>query len=266
MYNAIVCDYLRGVINSCKINLLITSAIQNSKLAKLLYKIIKYNFILYVLPLMLVQILNIFDLSFYCILNFISYPIGIFSAVFHLLHYMDLMNIVCTNSSKSNNEMPVLDLISLAITMSLYNIVIYLTTNLINLFFHERIYILAIMLNFIILTIYHSFYCFNNLWQYKKIEMAYRIDMHEKLWAYYMGYGTIATIIYLYVNNFYVMGLYNLYMTICISMPFMIEPRYPSKTKNYPNYPSINLVIFSYIVGYIFSFTKYILRFTRASS
>ena len=99
--------------------------------------------------------------------------------------------------------------------------------------------------------------CFNNLWQHKKLSINCRIDMHEKLWPYYIGYGTIATIIYQYAETQYIYGLYNIYMAILISIPFLIEPIYPKKQIQYP---SINLKFFSYIMKFVFNITKFLFR------
>ena len=265
--SAILYDYAGGIITSCKINLFITNVYKNNKLFSLITKIIKYNLLLHFLLTIVAQIIFYFiGVSFPKLINVLGYPLNIFSALFHLLHYMDLINIVITYSSKNSSTIPVLELVSLAFTMSIYQIVIYLTTNLINILLHDRLYYIAIFINFIILTIYHSFYCYNNLWQYKKIEMIYRIDMHEKLWPYYFGYGTIATIIYQYTTNPLILGFYNMYMVLLISLPFMVQPKYPSKTNNYPSYPAINLTIFSYITGCIFWLSRYITRTTKNSN
>jgi hypothetical protein len=264
MYKNILIDFLKGLTNSARFDYFLKPISENLKLRRLVIKICKYNFFLHFLPSIILYFVGwLFNTNMMPIMNVIVYPINIFSSLFHLLHYFDLVNMVCFYSIKTSKSAPVLDMLSLTITLTIYQLVIYLTTTLVNLMFHDRLYLLALCLNFVILTIYHSFYCFNNLWQYKKIDMFYRIDMHEKIWPYYIGYGVISTIIYLHIDNPYMLSFYNLYMALLISLPFLLEVKYPKKIMDYP---SINLTIFSYIIGFVFVISKYILSIFKVSS
>lgn len=259
MYFDIIKDFWKGFADSSKILVLGSLFREDIKLHKLFFKIIQYNFFMHMAPTIFVQIIFwLFGIRLHGILNIINYPINIFSALFHLLHYLDLVNIVSSHSQKTGKSVGALDMASLAITMSIYNLIIYLTTTLINLLLHDRLYLFAIVINLFILTIYHSFYCFNNLWQYKKIDMSFRIDMHEKLWPYYIGYAILSSILYLYTNIAVVLGLYNMYMSLLISLPFLIGIRYPPKDQKYPN---INLIIFSYLTEFIFMLSKNIIGY-----
>lgn len=254
IFQEILEDFGVGIFNSVKINSLFKITMENIKIQRLIYKICMYNFLLHFLPTIIFNALEIITgISFVTFLNIINYPIGVFSALFHLFHYIELIDNVSNYMPKTSNTINAIDSITLAITMSIYQIIIYLTTTFINFIMHDRLYFLAIFLNFFILTIYHSFYCFNNLWQYRKIDMIYRIDMYEKLWPYYTGYGFFSTILYLYSNNMFVLGTYNIYIAILISLPFLLDRKYP--TEKMP-YPKINLIIFSNIIGYLFKIIK----------
>ena len=258
MYYNIISDFFLGLCNSARIDLLAFMFFDNAKIRNLFLKMCKYNFVMHFLPLILIKICFwLFNVSFHSVLYMIIYPINIFSILFHLLHYLDLVNIACVHAPKTSKSGNAFDSASLAITMGIYNLVIYFTTVLIDLIFFDSFYLLAFLIKFLILTIYHSFYCFNNLWQYKKIKMFYRIDMHEKLWPYYIGYGSLATIIYLYTEHPFMLGMYNLYMALALTLPFLVEEKYP-RVKDIP-YPSINLTIFSYLVGCVFKLSKRIL-------
>ncbi len=261
MYKCIFQDFINGILCSLRLDIYIKTLITDARLYKLTLKIFKYNLVMHFLPYMLFTLIewNI-GLNVIPILNIISYPINIFSVLFHLLHYIDLVNIVCVYSLKTSRSGNALDTLSLTITMFIYQFVIYLTTTIVNVIFNGRMHLLAIVINFIILTIYHSFYCFNNVWQYKHISMFHRIDMHEKLWPYYIGYGVISTIIYLQYKNPIIQGIYNLYMVLLISIPFMINIKYPKKKEEDMSYPKINLKIFSYITGSIFGLSKLIIE------
>jgi len=254
MYRYIIEDFVSGLFNSIRIDKIIKPTRENPKLKKLWFKICKYNFLLHIFPTLLLLLVDwLFDISLIFIFNILAYPINLFSGLFHLLHFFDLVNIICIHTPKSSKTVGALDMISLMITMSIYQIVIYLTTTIINLIFHDNLYFAAIILNFIILTIYHSFYCFNNLWQYKKIDMFRRIDIHEKLWPYYIGYGTISTILYLCAIHPIMIAIYNLYLATIIALPFLLATRYPKKEIGYPK---INLTIFSKIIGFLFIIIK----------
>ena len=250
MLSDIAKDYSQGLLTSLRIDKLIITIHGNQRLRKLFFKICKYNILLHIIPFFIMQLLHFGTL--------IIYPINIFSSIFHLLHYIDLVNVVSIYVvGRPKTSTAGLDLVSFMITMALYQIVIYLTTTLINLFFYRKLYLISVCLNFFILSIYHSFYCYNNLWNYYKISMNYRIDMHEKLWPFYMGYGTIATIIYMYSDHQYILMLYNLYICLIIVAPFLTKAKYPKKNQSYP---SINLSIFSRILGCLLYLTRTILK------
>ncbi len=247
-------DFINGLITSLHIDLIVEQFYNNIRFRLLLFRIIKYNIVMYLIPFIIGYFLEYwFGVLLTGLLNILMYPINIFSAVFHLLHYVDLINIISVKVFKiSTNNQDVLDLMSVSILMFIYQFVIFLTTHVINLIFGEY-YFVAFLLNLFTLSIYHSFYCFNNLWHYQKIKIAYRIDMYEKMWPYYIGYGTIATFLYLCIKNPIVLFLYNLYMTFIVSIPFIINPLYPKK--NMP-YPKINLKIFTYAIQFIFILAK----------
>ena len=258
MYYEIVKDFFLGMIDSCKIFLLLNKIRNNITLKSSIFKIIKYNLLLYILPeLLAMAIMYFIGISIYGFLNIIRYPINIASALFHILLYMDVVNIISVNVARNSNSIPMLDLISWGITTLIYQLVIFLTTEIIDIVFSNSLYHLAFIFNFICLSIYHSFYCYNNLWQYRKILISNRIDMHEKLWPYYTGYGTISTFMYLNNNRQYVVGLYNMYTVLAITLPFMLKVKYPKKENEYP---PINLKIFSYITKCIIDLSMYITK------
>ncbi|MEM0354225.1 MAG: hypothetical protein QXW79_01450 [Thermoplasmata archaeon] len=148
-------------------------------------------------------------------------------------------------------------MVGAVITMTLYKFTIYLTTHLINLILHERFFFVAICLNFVILEFYHSFYCYNNWWQHKRIGILQRINICEKMWPFYLGYGTFATIIYFYTSIPEIAGLYNLYIMFLISNPFLAETKHWNILSSYP---SINLSLFSYLTKYLFFLAKTIAK------
>lgn len=259
MYKNIFYDFSLGLFNSLRLDIIITNANKNEKLKRLVLKICKYNFIMHILPFIITNIFRLFfGINHNILFDIIVYPINFFSICFHLLHYLDLVNASVQYTSKVSGETSALDTVSLAITMSIYNLMIYYTTTIIDFIIYDKFYLLAFFIKLLILTIYHSFYCFNNLWQYKKIKMRYRIDMHEKLWAYYVGFGTLSTIIYLFIDYPFIFALYNVYMAFAIILPFMILEKYPSVSQI--SYPSINLTIFSYMVGLVFKIPRYLIN------
>ena len=64
----------------------------------------------------------------------------------------------------------------------------------------------------------------------------------------YVGYGIISVIIYTFTDIPIILGLYNIYLIITISIPFMIPPIYPKQIKTYPQ---LNLNIYAYITNFV---------------
>jgi len=266
MYKQIACDYLLGIWDSIGFifflkyllynrkssNQEIHSDDCNTKLIRVCFKILKYNICLYLLPLLIDTIIEYvigINIEF---INMVYYPIAIFSTIFHILHYMDIIDIVCINIRKHNNDLPVIEQMGLAITLTIYQLVIYLSMLLINFLFYDKLYIVAIVLDYFVLSLYHSFYYYNNLWLHKKIPMGQRIIIHENMWPYYIGYGTLSTIIYSMNRSNITVFLYNIYMVYAICAPFLLATKYPP-LKN--KYPALNLRIFAYttnIIIYVF--------------
>ena len=151
-------------------------------------------------------------------------------------------------------------MVSMALTMIIYKTVIYSTTKFTYAVFNHKIHSLVFVLNLFILTFYHSFNCFNNLWQYKKLNLTSMISMCEHSWPYYVGYGMFASILYIYSQYIFVRGLYNLYSIIISLIPFLIKNVNPEKK---PLYPKINLLFFSVISSLIVDLTKKICQHFR---
>lgn len=192
-------------------------------------------------------------INIYLVDDIISYVKLIISNIFHILHYMDLLNMVSIYKSKNINSQSQIkgSMINISVTLTLmfYQSVIYSTTGLIKYFLYHKLRVLASVLNLFILMFYHSFYCFNNLWQHKKILMSHRLDIHEKLWPYYLGYGFIASVLYSLSEDPYIITIYNMYMILTISIPFLTQTIYPSETIRYF---TLDLSIFADILGRIY--------------
>lgn len=282
MYEHIWIDYFSGLLLSLRFDYVVERVKINAKLSKVFRKIVIYNLLINGLPSVLRTILfltsDIDLIDWLTELNLgwllvVSHAIvSIFNTLFHLLHFIDLLNIIncyrgkskiSDNARKRPNPYKnysyrtdtVVESISLALTMSIYQFVIYLIILTIDLINNRYFLVFQLVIKFIILAIYHSFYCFNNLWQFRQIKMHFRIDMHEKLWPFYIGYGTLISILYLISDKMIVLALYNIYTAILISLPFVTDTRYPSRSMPYP---SINLTIFAGIAGRLFQVSQII--------
>uniref|UniRef100_A0A6C0CB41 Etoposide-induced protein 2.4 n=1 Tax=viral metagenome TaxID=1070528 RepID=A0A6C0CB41_9ZZZZ len=142
----------------------------------------------------------------------------------------------------NNKKNSVVDVVSAIITMSIYQLSMMLLVNFIN---YVLFTTMSVFINFFILTIYHSFYVHNNLWQKKGIKINTRVDIYEHRWAYYGGFGILPTIIYMYSHNIYVASLYNIYLFALITTPFYLtEPVLL-------HYPKINMKVFAYVCEWI---------------
>lgn len=251
MFFNIIYDMIKGFLDSIRLDILIVKMWLNEKLRRIFTKILKYNILFHIIPFILWKLINtyVYELPG-VIFQMIDYLTIIVSTLFHILHYLDLMNLMGTYCPKTISNGSALDLISMAITMSIYQFIIFISTSLIDFIFYHKFKTISFIFNFIVLVIYHSFYCFNGLWQFRKIDMKYRLDIFERLWPYYFGYGIMATIIYAYISNPFVAVLYNLYIALIISLPFLIEIKYPARIMSYPK---ISLSIFSYLMVNLFN-------------
>lgn len=257
MYIAILREIIYGLFTSLRIDLLIKVIIENVKIRNHVMKIIKFNFLVYIVPSMILYLINSFTgISFSTIINILYYPLDLLSVLFHAFNYILLINNICEYTPKLNASSGAFATISSAITMSIYSMIIYLINGIICHIFSTNLYFISVILNLFLLTFYHSFYCFNNLWQYQKLDMSIRIDIHERIWPYYIGYGMLSSFIFMLTEIPYITGLYNIYITLLISIPFLIETRYP---RSHDRYPRMNLSVFAYIMRLIVDLTKLII-------
>lgn len=249
-------DLMSGFVDSLRFDLVFNKMQINPKLYLGVKKIIKYNLSVYLIPFIVVHIINyLTSIDLNPVFNYIYVIIGIISGVFHLFCFIDLIDIVCTYTNRWRKKYNKLDPISLTILMFIYQLSIYFIVEIIDLLFYTQFGMLTTIIKFGVLTIYHSFHCFNNLWHYKKIDIHHRIDFYEKMWAYYVGYGIILSIIYLYCNYIPIIGLYNICTSVTIIIPFIVKSRYPNNGTT--TYPKINLRLFSIVMGYVGYIIKY---------
>lgn len=257
MIKSIIQDYLLGVTQSVRLDLFIAVTMQDIKFRETIGKIIRLNTYLYFMPYLFVTMIDkYFEVQMLYTLSYLSYIVTIIGTFIHLVYYTDAINAIRRQKEMPTYKSGLLDTTTLIITMSLYQFAIYLTTTIIDVLLYQTYY-LAKMINFVILSIYHSLYCYNNLWHCRGIKIAHRIDMHEKLWPMYIGYGAFVTLLYFCTfDHYYITGLYNIYMAVIVSLPFILNVKYPPQ---HTQYPSINLGIFTYIIKRIFNFVKFII-------
>lgn len=262
MIRSIFKDFKQGLVDSIRIDLFLELLCKNGKLRGIFFEIFKINLLIYVIPTLLFNVISHMTeiKKNESIVNIIYYPINIIGIFYYLLRHIDIVNIMGEYDQKATKKLDLPNLITLTIIISIYQFSIYFTIILINLIIYDRNKIVYFVVNFIILTIYHSFYLFNNMWHQKRIDIAHRISIYEKLWPYYMGFGTISTILYLNIHSPITLVSYNLYMIFAISIPFLVKEKVYDENNDYPR---INLVIFSYILYTIYNSTKKICKFIR---
>lgn len=253
-YPIIFKDFYTGLIDSIRLDVLIKNIYNNKKILLIYYKIWKYNILL----LLFFLLFSILDWNFYeqiYIINFFLCLLKIYTSFIHLLYFMDLLNILQIYIPLNNNNNGAIKSISLIIIMAIFNMGIFISTMIINILLN--FYYFSKIINFFLLALYHSFYCFNNYWQSNRIELIYRFDIYEKMWIYYISYGIIPTLLYLNINNFIILAIYNLYMSLYLAFPFFVGTKYPRKIKAYPR---INLYIFSYTTNRFIKIIKYLIN------
>ncbi len=253
MFWEILTEITDGLSNSVRLDKILFIFYDDIKLFKLYYKLVKYNILFHIVPWLVEKILNsIFGLnSIYPVILVLN----LFSNAFHIVFYIDLLHIIAKYNKQIIGNSDPLSMVSQSITMALYHSSMLAMISMVDYLIYPFYPFLVTYCKFFVLTVYHSFYCYNNLWQCRKISMLLRIDMHEKLWPYYFGYGILASIMYLYTSQPYFMALYNIYISFALSIPFLTKSRCPTKIMPYP---SINLKIFSFLIRMLFSISRYL--------
>jgi hypothetical protein len=255
MWTSIIHDFLDGLLTSIRFDYVFNRINSDIKLKNIFYKIIRYNAFMHLVPYLLIWIIeSLLDVKLDILHSGIYLTISLIAALFQILHFLDITNIVSVyvkqiNYQTSNTHL--FDPLSMTLTMSVYQFAIYLMSCFISLIFDKNTFFgyLANVIVFAIYTLYHSFYAFNNLWQHKKIDIYYRIDIFQKLWPYYIGYGTLSSILLMMSGIEYPFNtfIYHSYLLLLVMIPFCmpsIKNRYPKKSITYFE---IDLSFFSYL-------------------
>lgn len=247
MISAIIRDFLSGLMDSQRWDLIAKQIYFQPKLQRLSMRIVKTYGTFYLAKIVIqyfhtIACSNMIWTSFLFFITGIAlWIMPIFLTGLNLLHYVDLINqISCVKKtprpkSKSNVAF---GCFSAAIIMGFYQMVIFSLVNVVDYGLHERFHVLGLAIKFGVLTIYHSMYCFNNLWQYRDIDLACRVEMHEKFWPYYMGFGSCASLLYMMSYEL----IYDIYFLMLVALPFLTRTKYPHRITLYP---AINLKIFA---------------------
>lgn len=254
MYRQIINDFLRGLCDSLRLDYFTNAIKLDNKIRSIVESIIRFNTALYFLPHIILGFIGyLFRINLTFILYYIMYPFNLISVTMHIYFYANLISNLSVFTKLESKTF--LDIISFTITMTIYRMGIYLTTKLAYVIFNPILHFFINVIMIFILSIYHSYNCFNNLWHYKKINLGEMVNLCEQSWPYYIGYGSIATVLYIFKYHPVITGLYNIQIALIISIPFLNKNTYPKKK---PIYPKINLSLFSYITGYMMKIAKFI--------
>lgn len=247
MFQQILLSILHGFVQSLNVIKLSKLIYRNKNLRQNVIKLIKHNSIFYLLPGLLIYLMGISPDYF----SYIYIPIEIFSSFIHLLYYFDISNIVnnsiVSRSKKSNSDSS--DPITGSITMALYQFTMIVTISINDIFIvYINIY-LSYLIKFLLLSMYHAVFSHNNLWQNIGLNITQRIDIYQKMWPYYFGYGIIASMMYIQTNIF-IKGIYNIYIGILISIALLNKMVLPTSKITFPE---LNLKMIEYIMSIIFN-------------
>jgi hypothetical protein len=263
----IIKDTSYGIIDSARLDIFAFSSYSNSKCLKIILKILKYNLCLHILPTFLANLLtNFFQVSFQVLFYYLNFPLMLTSIFLHTVAYIELANALGTVVSakkfrKVKPNVTFSDSITVVIMMAIYQLVVFFSTKIISLVLGNTFYMLGLLINFIILTIYHSLYAYNNLWQVLCIDINQRITIHEKRWAYFLGYGLPATVLYALASDGYIMAIYNIYIGIILSIPLLMKFDYDFYFGQNIPYFKIDLSLFSVLIMWVFKLVKKIFNF-----
>jgi len=236
----ILTDFINGIINSMRIDAMIYYLITNFKIRKIMLKICVAEFFVLVFTHLMIFLTSYQDGGI--ITTFIKMINGLFI-------FLSTIEFISAIDTPNNSKNKVIDVVSTIVTMSVYQISMMILVSIIN----YLLFSVSFILNYFILAIYYSFYSYNNLWQKKGINVKSRINMYECRWAYYVGYGTLPTIIYLCSYNIYLASLRDLYLFISIIIPFYVMEPIEKYT-----YPKINMKIFIYVCEWMMYVINYV--------
>lgn len=265
MITQIASDIFQGIKASCSVHLILDKSIQKSKFIDTWRKILIFNFLCYIIPQIVCTMSKfLFMIDFTSVLFYLNYLIFYPSIFFHVIWYMELIGVLNSSNlpeskSKSkiegkSNSVTATDSVVTIVFMFIYQIVTYSTASLINIVLSDRIIYLKHLIIFFVLCTYHSIYAWGNLWQREKLSIENRLDLHEKKWPYFFGYGIIISTIYFHTHVFWMMAIYNAYTGILLCIPFLI-----SFDKSKPPYQKINLSIFPYMINLMFKAAKFLI-------
>jgi hypothetical protein len=234
---SILTDYLRGMLHSINPYYII----KNNR--KILYNSLYANCCLFVVPEIFFYFIpeNHLKQIIYYIVLLLSSFIG---TALHVLYSIDAIKhsdkYINTLNGHSKN------LFITGIVNLIYGFAMFILCLIVNSYngthnTYARLSIIIDIFGIAMVMLYHSMCSFSYLFQFNKINMDERLSYYEKYWAYYMGYGTVATIIYFNLNNFVLNGIYNTYLIVLIVNSFSI------KNIMYDTNPSYNKISLHFI-------------------
>lgn len=247
MIRDILSDYIDGILQSLKIHIFLKLLFTNRNFYNLIIKLLKINLTLHIFPTF---VINCFIYYFnFNVLKYAIYPFLLLNSIFYSLYYNDFLAIIYPDERQ---KCVYVNPIVIAILIICYQLSIYLGIIIVDYLFYNNFYILSIVINIFLLSIYYSFYCYNNIFNYNNISLSTRIKIIENIWPYYLGYGTNISILYYFTDHFYVLVLHNLYLLILLTIVLIV----PFKCSR-GNYPSIRLDIFSTLLKFSLKIINY---------
>lgn len=259
MILSIISDIIIGIRDSCNILYLLTYLYDKHQFRTIILKIIKYNFYFHILPFVFLKLIPETKVIMLTFLTYLIYFLNLFSVLFHLICHIDLVDTLSSFKPKTTSNMSFLDLLSTTIIFTIYQSIIYLFFMIIDILLNDRLYVIIIFFKIIILSMYHSLYCYNNLWQFHRVDLFQRINIFECNWPYFLGFGLFCSIIYYNIADTYWLFIYNLYLNIIICLPFLLDRRWPQKE----TYSKINLIPLYYLFNQSMVFIREWIYFVK---
>jgi len=281
MWKDIGADYLKGFKNSVEPFQFVVLLMNNTRIRTLIWKMVRFNMGTILIPYfvnLFIQWTTGWELGW--IMTAINVILGGVGCFFQTMYSIELFRLVGENSCNHPLEsktgyapLTFTDNLTFGISMIVYQLAMSMTIQLISLLLSNYYYV-ALILKCFMLCIYHSFYCFNSLWQYMRIDMSRRIGIHERLWPYYMGYGTVLTVLYFLAQgrtsgtmfadvSLPVPGqeriwffIYSICLLIMVVNPYLRKAVFPNRDQSYPK---ISLGVVASMMALIVQVVKYFL-------
>jgi len=217
-------DYLEGIIQSIRLDVLLGLFWKFREYRKLYMHVILLNLSTYMTLMILENLYRYYPINIVLSLYLLtSLLVHVFLFFNNFIYYIDMINISRRYSIHPLRQAGILNNISIGIAIFSYQALLFLTSIFMQQLFSDRPVILFLC-NSLFMISYHSLYCYNYLWDHLYFSLSERIHIYQNYWPYFSGYVTIVSLFY-HFSFYYPIctAIYNIYLFFITSLVYHIE-------------------------------------------